>query len=100
MILSSEQSQESKVANPFAEPVSSHEVIRPLKNKTGTAYQLFTYVANVTGKRITGATPWVPLNTALRPRPVGPAVHTAKKLSPQLTCKIHVLSLGLGIGIW
>ena len=52
MILSSEQSQESKVANPFAEPVSSHEVIRSLKNKTGTAYQLFTYVANVTGKRI------------------------------------------------
>ena len=52
MILSSEQSQESKVTNPFAEPVSSHEVIRPLKYKTGTAYQLFTYVANVTGKRI------------------------------------------------
>ena len=47
-ILSSKQSQESKVANPFAEPVSSHEVIRPLKNKTGTAYQLFTYVASVT----------------------------------------------------
>ena len=62
MILSSEQSQESKVANPFAEPVSSHEVIRPLKYKTGTAYQLFTYV---TGKRIlTGTTPRVPLNTA------------------------------------
>ena len=87
MILSSEQSQESKVANPFAEPVSSHEVIRSLKNKTGTAYQLFTYVANVTGKQqITGTTPRVPLNTALRPRPVGPAVHTAQKaLTSSLT---------------
>ena len=84
MILSSEQSQESKVANPFAEPVSSHEVIRPLKYKTGTAYQLFTYVANVTGKRIYngGKLREFPSTRPLRPRPVGPAVHTAQKLSP------------------
>ena len=95
-IFSSEQSKKSKVANPFAEPLSSQEVVRPLKNKTGTACQLFTYVASVTGKlNITGATSWVPLNTTLRPRPVGPAVHSAQKLSPQLTCKIHVLSVGV-----
>ena len=52
--------------------------------------------AIVTGKLIiTGATPRVPLNTALRPRPVGPAVHTAQKLSPQLTCKNTRLVVGV-----
>ena len=50
----------------------------------------------MTGKRITtGATPRVPLNTALRPRPVGPAVHTDQKLSPQLTCKNTRLVVGV-----
>ena len=38
MILSSEQSQESKVANPFDDPKCQVEVVRPLKNKTGTAH--------------------------------------------------------------
>ena len=41
-----------------------------------------THMDIVTGEIITGATLRVPLNTALRPRPVGPAVHTAQKLSP------------------